>query len=118
MFKTQASAFFENHTNLLLNEDLDALLGLYALPLSIHFDTGDIALDSYPQVRDLLVRHLTHLRDNKVSALNPTVGEIEFGLKKDRCRVMVIWESVSPKGSLITRADYFLWTARRIRGSA
>lgn len=108
MLKTQALAFFRRHTDLLLNNELDVLLEMYSLPVSFHFQTGDIVLESYPQVRDFLAQHLTHLRDNDVSALNPNIAEIEVGEKKDRCRVMVIWESVSPKGSLLTRADYFL----------
>lgn len=108
MFKAQALAFFRRHTALLLGDELDTVAGLYALPMSVHFHTGDILLDTYPQVKELLARHLAHLRDNGVTALKPNIGDIEFGEKKDRCRVMVIWESVSPKGSLITRADYFL----------
>lgn len=107
MFKAQALQFFQTHTGLLLTGELDALIALYSVPLSVHFHADDIVLDSFPEVRELLEKHLTHLRDNHVSALKPNIGTIEFGQQKDRCRVPVVWESVSPKGSLLTRADYF-----------
>ena len=101
-----AQRFFDDHARHLASDDIDAMLPAYSVPLSLHFEGGDIVLGSYQELHLMLVRHRLKLYAHAVGTPTPKVVEIEDGLK-NRCRIGVDWQYRVTGALRHTKVDYF-----------
>lgn len=108
MDRSNLLQFFKTHARLLLDGDYVALAQSYGMPVSFHFVTGNILMETEDQLSQVMQRHRDGLKARQVTELLPWIGPVQE-LAPGRFMVSVTWVSqVDAAQPLRSDAIYFI----------